>query len=185
MWQRAFQFEISGLVPEGPAVLAANHASVVDHFIVAAATDRFMANVTHKEAFDVPLLGAYLRRIGCIPIERSGGSLEGAMEVLARGDLVCMYPEGNWSEDGALHKFRTGAARLAQAAKVPLIPLAITGSYERRKGKMFRLGGPVKLEVLPPLDVVEESPREATEKLRVAIQQTTGLPYIDAYAEAA
>lgn len=184
MWTRAFHFEIEGEVPDGAAVLVANHASVVDHFIVAAATERYMANLAHKEAFDHPLLGRFLRWIGALPVARTGGddaAVDAAVSALKDGHLVCLYPEGDWSPDGRVHRFHTGAARIAAAAGAPLVPLGIQGSIERRKGRWFRMGGPVKLRIGALMQAGE--PRATSDALQAEIARLAGAETVDKYVQ--
>lgn len=156
MWVRAFRFELhdTDRIPgTGGAVLVANHASVVDHFVTAAATPRDLANLAHKEAFDHWFLGRFLRLVGAIPVARQGGdddAIAAAVEHVRNGGLVCIYPEGDWSPDGKVYRFRTGFARIAQRAEAPVIPCGIRGSLERRKGNWFRTGGPVSIHVGQP-----------------------------------
>ncbi len=185
MWRRAFQFEIEGRIPDGPAVLVANHASVVDHFVVAASTERFMANMAHREAFDHPVLGRFLRWVGALPILRRGGdddAIASAVQALHDGHLVCIYPEGDWSPDGTIHRFHTGAVRVAQSAAVPLVPMGIQGSHERRKGTWFRLGGPVRLRIGAPMNAGGDV-RTVTDRLRDRVAELADLPTTDRYVQ--
>lgn len=184
MWTRAFRFDIDGEIPDGPAVLVANHASVVDHFIVAAATPRYMANMAHKEAFDHPIGGRFLRWIGALPIARTGGdepAVEAAVQALRDGHLVCLYPEGDWSPDGRIHRFHTGAVRIAAAAGVPIIPMGIRGSLERRKGTWFRMGGPVTLHIGDPVEAGE--PRATSDALQAEVARLAQLETVDQYVQ--
>src|SRR5690606_33313224 len=72
---------------------------------------------------------------GQVPVDRSGGpaseqALRTALEVLRRGDLLGIYPEGTRSPDGRLYRGKTGVARMALEAKVPVIPVAMIGTAE-------------------------------------------------------
>lgn len=127
---------LDALDPESPVVLVSNHASHLDtaalisslptarrrRLVVAAAADYF---------FDAwwRAAGTALA-FGTVPIERRGGAPSATpVALLRQGWSVLVFPEGTRSPDGALQQFKTGAARLALDAGVPLLPVAVRGSY--------------------------------------------------------
>jgi 1-acyl-sn-glycerol-3-phosphate acyltransferase len=121
----------------GPAMLAANHVSILDPIPIALGpsslgrTVRFLAAA---EAFRWPLVGWGLRRIRQIPIRRGArdvGALDRAAVVIRRGALAGIFPEGRVSDDGRLQPLRRGAARIALAARVPIVPVAVWGTQVR------------------------------------------------------
>jgi len=195
LWRLTWWIRVEGRehVPdEGPAVLAANHHSLVDHFAMAALTRRFTANLVHREAFERWGLGVFLRAIGAIPVARRGGddaALDHAERVLEAGGLVCLYPEGDWSPDGRLHRFHTGAARLAMRAQAPLVPVGLEGTRAARWGDGVRPAVPVRARVGPPLEAPPADPARApgraqalTAELRTRVQTLTGQALADAWA---
>lgn len=121
-------------LPEGPKILVANHPTTSDPFFVALAA-RQPANILITEkAFQVPVFGAYLRRLGHIPVIPGQGrpAFERAQQALEAGRTVIMFPEGHLSlEDGSLRPPRTGAARLALLTGAPIIPVGIHLDRER------------------------------------------------------
>jgi len=130
----------------GPAILAANHVSVLDPIAIALGpsrrgrTVRFLAA---EEAFRLPFVGWGLRKIRQIPIRRGARdvrALDGVASVIRRGALAGIFPEGRVSEDGRLQRGRRGAARIALAAGVPVIPVAVWGAHVRwpRRGPRLR-----------------------------------------------
>ncbi|MDR6198181.1 1-acyl-sn-glycerol-3-phosphate acyltransferase [Microbacterium sp. SORGH_AS428] len=148
------KIEIEGeenLPEEGPFVLAPNHHSEIDPLLVAVAVwrmgraPRFMAK---ESLFRVPVLGWALRATGMIPVARASSaaaakqSLDTARHLAERRAGVIVYPEGTLTRDPDLWPMRgkTGAARLALAGDIPLIPMAQWGAQQimPRYGK-FRL----------------------------------------------
>ena len=165
------RIEISGeehLPHEGAFILAPNHYSEFDPLIVAVATwrlgraPRFMAK---ESLFRVPVLGALLRATGMIPVARASTATAAkqtivqAQQLAADGRGVIVYPEGSLTRDPDMWPMRgkTGAARLALAGNLPVIPVATWGVQQilPRYGKLrffpprrrvqVRLGAPVDL----------------------------------------
>jgi 1-acyl-sn-glycerol-3-phosphate acyltransferase len=132
----------------GPAILASNHVSVLDPIAIALGpsrrgrTVRFLAA---EEAFRVPFVGWGLRRIRQIPIRRGARdvrALDSVASVIRRGALAGIFPEGRVSEDGRLQRGRRGVARIALAAEVPVIPVAVWGAQVRWPRRGLRLQRP-------------------------------------------
>src|SRR5438093_5810201 len=91
--------------------------------------------VAKAEFFEDPRTAWFFRAVGQIPIKREGGpaserALAAAREVLGRGELFGIYPEGTRSPDGHLYRGKTGVARLALQCRVPIIPVAMIGTRE-------------------------------------------------------
>ena len=140
------------LVPdEGAAIIVCNHVSYVDAMLLAGAVRRPIRFVMHKPIFERPVLNFVFRTGGAIPIaSRSADpdAYEAAFRqiraALAEGDLLCIFPEGKLTEDGAIGPFRPGIERILQETPVPVIPMALRGlwgSFFSRKGGAFRNPG--------------------------------------------
>jgi 1-acyl-sn-glycerol-3-phosphate acyltransferase len=116
----------------GGAVLASNHVSYLDFtFVGYGARDagrlvRFMAK---ESVFRHPVAGPLMRGMRHIPVDRAAGSaaFRGAMSALKAGELVGVFPEATISRSFELKEFKAGAARMAQAAGVPLVPTIVWG----------------------------------------------------------
>src|SRR5207249_7408114 len=111
---------------EGAAILASNHVSFCDSIFLPMVLRRRITFVAKAEYFDDPKTAWFFRAVGQIPIKREGGSasagaLAAATDVLRRGGLFGIYPEGTRSPDGRLHKGHTGVARLALDNRVPVV----------------------------------------------------------------
>ena len=131
-----FRLETEGLrnIPdEGPAILASNHFSFLDHFLLPAVVDRRITFIAKAELFENKLLGFLMTQWGQIAVDRGTGdntAVDGALGVLAKGNLFGIYPEGTRTRDGKLHQGHTGVARIAVLSEAPVIPVGMTGTYD-------------------------------------------------------
>jgi 1-acyl-sn-glycerol-3-phosphate acyltransferase len=122
----------------GPAILAPNHFSAMDHFFCAVYLRRRVRFMAKSQLFRGPL-GWILRRGGAFPVQRGRHderSIATALAILAKGGLVVIYPEGGRSRSGqiATHA-RAGVGRLALQSGAPIVPIAIHGSERARNWK--------------------------------------------------
>jgi 1-acyl-sn-glycerol-3-phosphate acyltransferase len=128
-----FTIEGARQVPrEGGAVIASNHVSYLDFAFVGYGTRevgrvvRFMAK---DSVFRHPISGPLMRGMHHIPVDRSAGSaaFRESMTMLKAGELVGVFPEATISRSFELKEFKAGAARMAQAAGVPIVPTIVWG----------------------------------------------------------
>jgi 1-acyl-sn-glycerol-3-phosphate acyltransferase len=132
-----------------------------------------------------------------IPIDREGGekaqvALEAAENVLQRGELFGIFPEGTRSRDGMLYKGKTGAARLAVKLDCPIFPVGIVGTREIQPpdAKLPRVGGRVSITIGKPISPARYAQRsddhlvlrEMTDEVMFEIQSLTGQQYRNVYA---
>jgi 1-acyl-sn-glycerol-3-phosphate acyltransferase len=199
----AWRPKIEGLenVPAtGGAIFASNHLSVADELFLGAAVPRHLAFWAKSDYFTGTGLRGWFSKfvltgLGAIPVERGGGraalsAFDAAIPVLQGGDLVAVYPEGTRSPDGRLYRGRTGVARLALAAGVPVIPVGVTGTEKIQPigSRLPRLG--VRGAVIrfgEPLDFTgrsndRSSLRQITDEVMAEIQRLTGQEYVPRYA---
>jgi 1-acyl-sn-glycerol-3-phosphate acyltransferase len=150
----------SRLPQTGPFILAPNHYSEFDPVVMGVATwrlgriPRFLAKAS---LFRIPVLGAYLRAAGHIPVERGAGSkthepLEATKRLVERGQGVIIYPEGTLTEREDLWPMagKTGAVRMALEGNIPLYPAVHWGTQSfmgRYEGKIHLIPRP-RVEVL-------------------------------------
>ena len=121
-------------LPAGPKVFAANHPSTLDPVWVMMLADEQTSALILETLFKVPVLGTYLRRAGHVPVvEGAGGAaLDEGIRLLKAGRTLVMFPEGVISPlEGGFHRPRTGVARQALSAGVPVIPVGISLQRER------------------------------------------------------
>jgi glycerol-3-phosphate dehydrogenase (NAD(P)+) len=125
----------------GPVILAANHRSFLDPFIVGCCIRRPVYFVAKKELFEKRWQGWVLNRLGAFPIKRGEAdeeSMETARAVLDRGAAVVIFPEGTRIRKGPLRRPKRGVGRLALETGAPVIPVAILGSDRARRGWRIR-----------------------------------------------
>lgn len=199
----AFRPHVEGLehIPAtGGAIFAGNHLSVADELLLGTVVPRHLAFWAKSEYFrGTGLKGGIskfvLTGLGAIPVERAGGraalsAFDVAIPVLKAGDLVATYPEGTRSPDGRLYRGRTGTARLALAAGVPVIPVGVTGTDKVQPiGTRVPRPGKAKITITfgKPLDFTGRSDdrtslRAMTDELMSEIQKLTGQEYVPRYA---
>ena len=174
----------------GGVVVAANHSSYFDplavvHFVVDnGRAPRFLGKV---EVFKNPILGRLFKAAGQIPVHRGTAiaavALRDAIAGLERGECIVVYPEGTTTQDPKLWpmKAKTGAARMALMANVPLIPVAQWGPEQVMPDKAFNIrlfpiktmhvhaGPAVNLDDLRGREITSELLEEATERIMRAI----------------
>ncbi|MFH8747948.1 lysophospholipid acyltransferase family protein [Streptomyces rimosus] len=202
-----FRPRVEGLehVPlQGPAIIAGNHLSFSDHFVMPVIVPRRVTFLAKSEYFTGPglrgrLTAAFFRGIGQIPVDRSGGkaaqaALRSGLAVLRKGRVLGIYPEGTRSHDGRLYKGRTGVAAMAMKAQVPVIPCAMIGTFEaqptgRRLPRAMRItirfGKPLEFSRFAGLDGEHAALRAVTDEIMYEILQLSGQEYVDEYANEA
>ncbi|MGW4461422.1 lysophospholipid acyltransferase family protein [Micromonospora sp. NBC_01796] len=186
----------------GGAIIAGNHLSVADELFLGSVVPRHISFWAKAEYFTGTGFRGWLSRsviggLGAIRVERGGGraalsAFDGAIPVLRGGELVAIYPEGTRSPDGRLYRGRTGTARLAMAAGVPIIPVGMIGT-DRVQPIGVRVPRPnargVVVRFGKPIDVSGRQDdrttlREVTDELMAEIQRLTGQEYVPRYAPA-
>lgn len=188
------RFEGKKHIPkDGPAVIASNHLSFLDHFILPLATRRPIYFISKAQHFDARLKGWFFRNLGVIPLERGAGdkeAFERSLQVLDEGELFGIYPEGTRSLDGKLHKGRTGVARIAIMKRVPIVPAAMIGTFEAMpKGRSMPRLKKCGVRIGPPIDTSpwygrendRDALRELTDLVMQRIAEVSGQTYVDEY----
>jgi 1-acyl-sn-glycerol-3-phosphate acyltransferase len=125
----------------GPLLLAANHRSFLDPFVIAALTRRPVYYVAKRELFERRWQAWLLSALGAFPIDRGAGDADAmatAREILARGDCVVIFPEGTRVRSGPLGAPHRGIGRLALEAGARVVPVAVIGTEDVRRGWRVR-----------------------------------------------
>jgi 1-acyl-sn-glycerol-3-phosphate acyltransferase len=185
----------------GPAILASNHLSYADWLFMPLTLQRRVTFVAKAEYFTTPGLKGWFQKkffsgAGQVPIDRSGanaaeGALASARQILGRGELFGIYPEGTRSHDGKLYRGKTGVARLALETRVPVIPVAVLGTdVVAPPGKKFgtftrpgvRFGKPLDFSRYEGMQNDRYILRAITDEIMYEIMQLSGQEYVDIYA---
>jgi 1-acyl-sn-glycerol-3-phosphate acyltransferase len=125
----------------GPVIIAANHRSFLDPFVIGTMARRPMYYVAKKELFRHRLQGWLLNALGAFPVNRGGQDeemVETAKAILRRGDIVLIFPEGTRTRPGSLGKPKRGVGRLALESGAPVVPIAVIGTEDVRNGWRIR-----------------------------------------------
>ncbi len=185
----------------GGAILASNHLSFSDSIFLPVVLTRritFPAKMEYFTGRGVKgrLTAAFFRGVGQIPIDRSGGraseaAIQSGLRVLRRGDLFGIYPEGTRSPDGRLYKGKTGVARMALEAGVPVIPVAMIGTDKAQPtGQKIpnimrigvRIGAPLDFSRYEGMEGDRFVLRSITDEIMYQLMLLSGQEYVDVYA---
>ncbi len=198
-----YRINVEGLanVPaSGPVIMASNHVSFSDSVFLPVMLRRRITFVAKAEYFENPRTAWLFRALGQIPIKRDGGSasaraLEAAREVLARGEVFGIYPEGTRSPDGRLYKGHTGVARLALQSGSPVLAVAMIGTREAQPigqviPNVFRR---VTVRISEPMRFTRDAARiddplvlrQVTDEIMFELRALSGQEYVDRYCKRA
>ena len=185
----------------GGAILAGNHTTFLDNLIIPLVVPRRVTFLAKSDYFTGGGPKGWLQKkffsgVGMIPIDRSGGqqsepALRTGLQVLQRGELLGLYPEGTRSPDGRLYRGRTGVARMALQAGVPVVPIGLIGMFRLQPaGKRIPRLGKVELRIGKPLDFSRYAGMEAdrfvlrsiTDEIMYELMELSGQEYVDVYA---
>jgi 1-acyl-sn-glycerol-3-phosphate acyltransferase len=179
-----------------PAVLACNHLSFIDSIVLPLNVPRPVYFLGKADYWDSWKTRWFFQGTGVVPIQRGGGeasenALRTGVEILSRGELLGIYPEGTRSPDGRLYRGKTGPARMALEADVPIVPCAVLGTNEamptgtyrpRRESITVRYGRPLDLSRFRDRRTDPFVLRSATDELMYEIMMLSGQEYVDEYA---
>jgi 1-acyl-sn-glycerol-3-phosphate acyltransferase len=207
---------LDNIPAEGPALLVSNHLAFCDSIFLPVAVPRQIVFPAKSEYFTAPglkgrLIATFFRSVGQIPIDRSGGraslaALNTGLEILQKGQLFGIYPEGTRSPDGRLYKGKTGVARMAIVAGVPVIPVAMIDTEKlqppgtvapqwlrrepgRRLPRILRpgvvIGKPLDFSRYEGMERDRFVLRSVTDEIMYALMDLSGQEYVDIYADKA
>jgi 1-acyl-sn-glycerol-3-phosphate acyltransferase len=195
---------LENLPPKGPAILASNHLSFSDSFFLPLVVPRPITFLAKSDYFTGRGIKGWFSRlfftgVGQVPVDRSGGRASEAAiftgeRVLNSGRLLGIYPEGTRSPNGTMYRGKTGVARMALEAQVPIIPVAMINTFEiqppgtvrprlRRVG--VRLGAPLDFSRYEGLEDDRFILRSVTDEVMYALMSLSGQEYVDMYASRA
>jgi len=203
-----FRPSVSGAenIPKsGAAILVSNHISAGDTFLLPSMIRRrvtFPAKIElfHGRGVKGRMLSWFLTVVGQRPMDRSGGrasasSMDSVLDVLRKGHLLGIYPEGTRSPDGRLYKGKTGVARLVLQAGVPVIPVGmidtqlvpsrIVRAIPTMRRPKIRIGRPMDFSAYAQAGNDRDVLRWITDEIMNAVMELSDQEYVDVYGTAA
>lgn len=141
----------------GPVLLASNHQSFFDPVVVSLGLSRQTCIMAREGLFRIPVLNALIRSLNAFPIRRGEfdrEAIRNALEVLQRGEVLLVFPEGTRTRDGSLNPAKAGIGFLARKAGAPVVPVVIHGAWRAWPAHraLFRLFVPIRVAYGEPLD---------------------------------
>ena len=185
----------------GGVIFASNHLSFSDSIFLPLVVPRKMTFLAKADYFTGTGLKGRLTKkcftgVGELPVDRSGGRASRAahdagLKELRADDILGLYPEGTRSPDGRLYKGKTGVARMAIEAGVPVVPVAMintdkvqpTGTVIPKIQRVgIRFGAPLDFSRYAGLEEDRFVLRSATDEIMYALMELSGQEYVDMYA---
>jgi 1-acyl-sn-glycerol-3-phosphate acyltransferase len=192
---------VENVPTSGAAILASNHLSFSDSIFLPLQCPRPVVFLAKSEYFTGKgikgfFVKLFFKSTGQLPIDRSGGkaseaALNTGLGVLEQGQLLGIYPEGTRSPDGRLYRGRTGIARMALEAKVPVIPVAMIDTEKvqpigtrlprvRRVGIVY--GKPLDFSRFDGMEGDRIVLRAVADEIMYELMRISGQEYVDQYA---
>ena len=192
---------LENIPKDGAAILASNHLSFSDSIFLPLMVPRritFLAKADYFVGRGIKgkLTKGFMKGAGQVPIDRAGGraseaALRKAAEILGNGELLGIYPEGTRSPDGRLYRGKTGIARMALEAGVPVIPVAMINTFDiQPPGQVIprimrvgiRIGEPLDFSRYAGMEGDRFVLRSITDEIMYELMQLSGQEYVDTYA---
>lgn len=189
-------------VPDkGAAIFASNHLSFSDSFFFPLVVKRPITFLAKSDYFTGKGIKGFFTKmffagVGQVPVDRSGGraseaAMRTGLRILGEGQCLGIYPEGTRSPNGTLYRGKTGVARMAMEAKVPILPVAMIGTYEiqppgqlrpRLQRVGIRIGRPLDFTRYEGLENDRFVLRSVTDEVMYELMTLSGQEYVDMYA---
>jgi len=181
LWANRVRVSVEGmenLKGEGPYIFMSNHQGSYDIFALLGHLPVQFKWLAKKELFSIPFFGWTMAAAGYISIDREGSrktveAMNKAAKRIRDGMSVVIFPEGSRSPDGNIQPFKKGGFTLAIKSKVPIVPLALTGSREiMPKERLTAASGEIRIRVGRPIEMIPYSMKDRKalmEKVRESI----------------
>lgn len=168
VWMSGSIIEVKGLenLPEGPVLYISNHQSNFDIPILMSYINRPKAFIAKVETSKLPFVHAWMKQMKCVFMDRkdvrqSVEAINQGVEYLRQGYSMVIFPEGTRSNGNLVGEFKAGSFKLATKSGVPVVPVAIKGSYKiMGKGSLIIKPAKVEVIILKPIEVSQLSKLE-------------------------
>ena len=165
-------------LPEGAVVLISNHEGDFDIPTLLASIEKPFGFISKVEVKKVPILSSWMEMMNCVFLDRgdrrkSVQSIREAVKLLKAGHSIAIFPEGTRSKGGPVGEFKSGGFRLAKDAKVPIVPISISGTSDvfEKNGRLVKPAF-IQVKILPsiPSSIFEQKDmKEVSEYVREII----------------
>lgn len=160
-----------------PALITPNHQGNFDIPVVLACLPRLCAVVSKKEVEKIPFIAGWMKLFNCILLDRGNAraalaSMKQVEKLLGDGIPVIIFPEGTRSKSSNMNEFKHGAIKPATNSGVPIVPVAIEGTYKIMEANGgFMKPGNVKIHILPPIETKGLSKEETKELSKIVSEK--------------
>lgn len=148
---------LENLPKQNGFIVASKHQSALETIVFHAVVPHTFY-ILKKELMWLPLAGIYFLKVGCIPIDRKGGTktmrkmLDGVKKRLNEGMNLIIFPEGTRTQPGTKAPYKPGIALLYEQCKVPVVPVALNTGFCWPKNKTKKIPGTITISFLPPIE---------------------------------
>ena len=146
---------------EAPYILMANHTTMLDPFMMAAAIPKYQIRfIGKKELWKVPIFAWFANNIRAIPVDRHNTDMEAmraCMRVTREGHVLGIFPEGTRHHQGLMTELESGVAMIALRSKVPLVPVYIAGKLGLFRTLHVYVGKPIMMDDLREMGINTET----------------------------
>ncbi|MDR3116120.1 MAG: 1-acyl-sn-glycerol-3-phosphate acyltransferase [Treponema sp.] len=155
---------------QGGLCLVSNHGSIFDILLILALVGRPVGFIAKKELALIPFLNIWIFLLGGLFIDRKNirqavGTMNKGIRRIKQGEAIVIFPEGTRSQGQGLLPFRSGSFKLATQSGAPILPIAITGSYEIFEKTCRIRAVPVRVTFMPPVNTACLPPQERRQHL--------------------
>ena len=122
---------------KGGFIIAANHISALDPMFIAMASKRLFHYIAKEELFENPVMAKAIIHLNAFPIRRGVGDMKAVnygIELVRRGEVLCIFPEGTRSPDGTPKSAKSGVGYIARATRADVVPVAIYKGQNEKGG---------------------------------------------------
>lgn len=167
-------------IPEGSCLYVGNHQGLLDIPVVISSLDKYVGFVAKKEMLKLRILTYWMRQMKCVFIDRENiraaiKTINEGVDNLKNGYSMLIFPEGTRSKGEKLGEFKKGSMKLGIKAGVPIVPIAIDGTYKVREANGGKIkAADVDLIICPPIDpkkLSKEEQNNLSETIKEIIQK--------------